>query len=384
MTVDKWQFNSASLKIEGKVMDIFEDWNTQYIKIRDEENNIYIVAKVHFEDNKLYKQDDFKLHKRLIFLNTEIMNEHLCTIYHIMDAFDGLITDYSSIYVDYLLLNKPIIFSCPDIEKYKEDRGFIVDDPTLLMPGAIVKTQAQLLKNLSLIIENHDTYKDKRKEMMPFFHNHLDGNSSKRLLEEILKIENISDSGKLVGQLFQKNISPLDQYITNELIAEIFFDEGNGFNEKNKLSKKYLLDQNNNNTFTLELDVDKNIKMIRFDPDDIGRITIDRFEISLGVDKINNYTIIGGKKYNNKIIFSTIDPQILIPINVESKQKLTIYFNYDDLYVNGGELLEDTINDSESKDREIKSLKDELQMVYNSKSWKMTKWYRRLRDLIKN
>ena len=169
------------------------------------------------------------------------------------------------------------------------------------MPGAIVKTQAQLLKNLSLIIENHDTYKDKRKEMMPFFHNHLDGNSSKRLLEEILKIENISDSGKLVGQLFQKNISPLDQYITNELIAEIFFDEGNGFNEKNKLSKKYLLDQNNNNTFTLELDVDKNIKMIRFDPDDIGRITIDRFEISLGVDKINNYTIIGGKKYNNKI-----------------------------------------------------------------------------------
>ena len=91
-----------------------------------------------------------------------------------------------------------------------------------------------------------------------------------------------------------------------------------------------------------------------------------------------------GKKYNNKIIFSTIDPQILIPINVESKQKLTIYFNYDDLYANGGELLEDTINDSESKDREIQSLKDELQMVYNSKSWEMTKWYRRLRDLIKN
>lgn len=259
----------------------YSDYDVEKIDEFLEENNIYIVAKIHFEDNKLYKQDDFKLPKRLIFLNTEIMNEHLCTIYHIMDAFDGLITDYSSIYVDYLLLNKPIIFSCPDIEKCKEDRGFIVDDPTLLMPGAIVKTQAQLLKNLSLIIENHDTYKDKRKEMMPFFHNHLDGNSSKRLLEEILKIENISDSGKLVGQLFQKNISPLDQYITNELIAEIFFDEGNGFNEKNKFSKKYLLDQNNN-TFTLELDVDKNIKMIRFDPDDIGRIIIDRFEISLG------------------------------------------------------------------------------------------------------
>ena len=97
------------------------------------------------------------------------------------------------------------------------------------------------------------------------------------MLEEILKIENISDSGKLVGQLFQKNISPLDQYITNELIAEIFFDEGNGFNEKNKLSKKYLLDKNNNNnTFTLELDVDKNIKMIRFERGDIGIIAMNK------------------------------------------------------------------------------------------------------------
>lgn len=64
-----------------------------------------------------------------------------------------------------------------------------------------------------------------------------------------------------------------------------------------------MLDQNNNNTFTLELDVDKNIKMIRFDPDDIGRITIDRFEISLGVDKINNYTIIGGKNIIIKSFF---------------------------------------------------------------------------------
>ena len=146
------------LKDEGEHFEnnIFNclDYDVEKIDEFLEENNIYIVAKIHFEDNKLYKQDDFKLPKRLIFLNTEIMNEHLCTIYHIMDAFDGLITDYSSIYVDYLLLNKPIIFSCPDIEEYKEDRGFIVDDPTLLMPGAIVKTQAQLLKNLSLIIEN--------------------------------------------------------------------------------------------------------------------------------------------------------------------------------------------------------------------------------------
>lgn len=91
------------------------------------------------------------------------MNSNMCTIYHIMDAFDGLITDYSSIYVDYLLLDKPIIFSCPDIEKYRADRGFIVDDPALLMPGAIVKAQDQLIKTMSDIINGDDTYKETRK-----------------------------------------------------------------------------------------------------------------------------------------------------------------------------------------------------------------------------
>lgn len=80
----------------------YSDYDVEKIDEFLEENNIYIVTKVHFEGNKLYKQEDFKLSKRIIFLNTEIMNEHLCTIYHIMDAFDGLITDYSSIYVNYL------------------------------------------------------------------------------------------------------------------------------------------------------------------------------------------------------------------------------------------------------------------------------------------
>ena len=79
-------------------------------------------------------------------MDTEALNYHMLTIYHIMDAFDVLVTDYSSVYVDFLLLNKPIIFSCPDIEVYKRDRGFIVDDPEMFMPGAKVKTQRNFWK----------------------------------------------------------------------------------------------------------------------------------------------------------------------------------------------------------------------------------------------
>ena len=45
----------------------YSDYDVEKIDEFLEENNIYIVTKVHFEGNKLYKQEDFKLSKRIIF-----------------------------------------------------------------------------------------------------------------------------------------------------------------------------------------------------------------------------------------------------------------------------------------------------------------------------
>ena len=71
----------------------------------------------HFADNEFYSKGNFKLPSRMIFLDSYMLNKNYLTIYHIMNAFNVLITDYSSVYVDFMLLNKPIIFSCPDLEK---------------------------------------------------------------------------------------------------------------------------------------------------------------------------------------------------------------------------------------------------------------------------
>ena len=125
------------LKDEGEHFEnnIFNcsDYDVEKIDEFLEENNIYIVAKIHFEDNKLYKQDDFKLPKRLIFLNTEIMNEHLCTIYHIMDAFDGLITDYSSIYVDYFSKNYICLFDYLFISSQMTAKPYFIGSTGILL-----------------------------------------------------------------------------------------------------------------------------------------------------------------------------------------------------------------------------------------------------------
>lgn len=43
----------------------------------------------------------------------------------ILNAFDVMISDYSSIVFDYLLLDRPVIYLIPDYEEYRSQRGFV-------------------------------------------------------------------------------------------------------------------------------------------------------------------------------------------------------------------------------------------------------------------
>ena len=70
-------------------------------------------------------------------------------LYQFVGSADALITDYSSIYFDYLLLNRPIGFAYDDFEEYIKRRGFTVDNPQDLMPGTKINDTKTLCKFLS-------------------------------------------------------------------------------------------------------------------------------------------------------------------------------------------------------------------------------------------
>ena len=55
-------------------------------------------------------------------------------MYVLLRNADALITDYSSAYFDYMLLNRPIAFTVEDIEEYRKKRGFVFDNPFEYMP----------------------------------------------------------------------------------------------------------------------------------------------------------------------------------------------------------------------------------------------------------
>jgi len=59
---------------------------------------------------------------------------------------DVLITDYSSVALDFLLLDRPILFYMPDLERYRSKRGFYFDP--LLLPGTITHGWSSLVEVL--------------------------------------------------------------------------------------------------------------------------------------------------------------------------------------------------------------------------------------------
>ena len=376
------------LKVEGEQFqdNVFNypDFDADIIDEFLIKKNAYIFTKLHFADNEFYSKGNFKLPSRMIFLDSYMLNKNYLTIYHIMNAFNVLITDYSSVYVDFMLLNKPIIFSCPDLEKYKNDRGFIVDDPTLLMPGTIVKTQSMLLKTLDDIFEGEDYYKKERENNMKFFHKYKDGNSSRRLFTEILQTDKkgIEDSSKAMGRYFFDQSSPLSQYVKN-IKTEVFFDTGNGFSEETKIVNIFKL-KDEEDLITLELDIPDNVKAIRFDPDDVGRFILKCLSIKINNVKMK-YKIVRGYEIDNCIYFYGFDPQITILLESKPYGKLKIEFICKDFYSSAGRIIEGfdaRILDIETQLKETyKKLHDTNQQLSEIKASNSWKWTKPLRDI---
>ncbi|WP_158161628.1 CDP-glycerol glycerophosphotransferase family protein [Grimontia hollisae] len=92
---------------------------------------------------------------------TILTKEKIDDINVVLNQYDILITDYSSIYVDYLLLDKPIVFIPYDFEEYRSKIGFSIDYCTL-SPGPKPTTFKSLLREIDQYIKNENYYREER------------------------------------------------------------------------------------------------------------------------------------------------------------------------------------------------------------------------------
>ena len=107
-------------------------------------------------------------------------------IYPLLAITDLLITDYSSIYLDYLLLNKPIVFFPYDEAEYVNGERALLLDYDDVTPGPKVHTQAELQDAVKeLLSAEKDAFEQEREALRKSFFKYRDGASTKRLWESI-------------------------------------------------------------------------------------------------------------------------------------------------------------------------------------------------------
>jgi len=102
-------------------------------------------------------------------------------IYDVLSDVDILVTDYSSIYFDYLHVNKPIVFYPYDLDTYESMRGFYFDYDEVT-PGPSAFSQSELLRSLDEFMCGNDQYEPQRRQLLNEFYDHTDGKSSKRIM----------------------------------------------------------------------------------------------------------------------------------------------------------------------------------------------------------
>lgn len=159
-----------------KEFDINKVLPLEDIKMFAKENNIFFILSLH---NKYRAQQGAShIEDALGFLEES-------DIYPLLKHVDVFITDYSSSFADYLLLDRPLVFYPYDFDEYNQKEG-LAADYNEITPGPKVFTYSDLKKELLNVIMD-DNNKQERERVRNLYHAYQDGNSSQRIYDILKK-----------------------------------------------------------------------------------------------------------------------------------------------------------------------------------------------------
>ncbi|MGH9276425.1 MAG: CDP-glycerol glycerophosphotransferase family protein, partial [Acidimicrobiales bacterium] len=121
----------------------------------------------------------------LLLLDSAHLLARSLTLYQLLAATDVLISDVSSVTIDFLLVDRPIIHALADLDEYRTTRGFSVERIDDLLAGPVATSMAELEAHLASILGGADPGAERRRHVRERSHLHRDDGATARLIEAV-------------------------------------------------------------------------------------------------------------------------------------------------------------------------------------------------------
>lgn len=149
-----------------------------------EKNKAVILIKLHpAQDKKVI--ESFKCNNIRIITDNELSEKGI-NLYQLLAITNAMITDYSSVYYDYLLTRKPIGLAITDIEEYIKNVGLAYDYYDTIK-GEYIYNSEELCKFIENLSKGTDKSLDERLKCLKLYHTYCDDKSAERVYEFIKK-----------------------------------------------------------------------------------------------------------------------------------------------------------------------------------------------------
>lgn len=147
-------------------------------------NNTVLIAKIHFAQDMSYVKEQ-RLSNIFFWTNDDLKEMNL-QLNEFLAGTDALITDYSSVYFDYLLLNKPIGLTVDDIDVYLKSPGIVYESYFDAIKGFYIHNLDEMINFI-----DHELYRtdicNQQSDVVKRYNDFYDGKSSARILEYLEK-----------------------------------------------------------------------------------------------------------------------------------------------------------------------------------------------------
>jgi len=177
--------------IADNIFNIKSDYNDEQLNDFLEQNRYLLCVKMHPGEisNIKFKESEYI---KLIDENALIKNQ--ISVNEIINSFDLLITDYSSIGTEFLFLDRPVLFNISDIDEYMQNRGILFGNIDFWFPGPTFDNMRELFDETYKLLSDSSYFKKEREEKKQLWFGKLNSGGCEQICDFLFDNNDISSN----------------------------------------------------------------------------------------------------------------------------------------------------------------------------------------------